>query len=221
MTSANYAPLTSSSTNNPQGADLSGRLAAFAQANGAQFYPYAMEQPLPGVIFRDAKGRPRPSQAAGNIVRFPGPPLVEIANSMYAVPLHITVLTRVTRAWGYAALQLASPLPALLVESDRARAAQELPVPKGAEAVALQGSYGRFGLYASGPARAFADALLTREVLDALDDGGLAFDLEVCEGWLFLYAPGQLATSDPGVWQRVFGVLDVLRASPALGGPPA
>ncbi|WP_307217844.1 hypothetical protein [Microbacterium sp. SORGH_AS_0888] len=218
MTSANYAPLTTSPTNNPQATDLSSRLAAFAQANGAEFYPVAMTQPLPGVIFRDAKGRPRPSQAAGNIVRFPGPPLVEVANAMYAVPLHITVLTRVTRAWGYAAMQLPAPRPWLLVESARAQAVQGLPVPKGLQPVTLGGSHGRFEVYAPGAAGTVAEALLTREVLDALDDDASpALDLEVSEGWVFLYAPGRLATTDPTLWQRLFGVLDLLRTHPALG----
>ncbi|MDF2919661.1 MAG: acetyl-CoA carboxylase, carboxyltransferase component, partial [Microbacterium sp.] len=55
----------------------------FAEANGAQFWPLVLDQPLPGVVFRDAAGRPRQMQGAGRIVRFPGDPEIEIANSAF------------------------------------------------------------------------------------------------------------------------------------------
>lgn len=211
-----FSPLTNPTVDDPQLSDLGRRLASFAHANGGELYLIAQAQPLPGVIFRDEGDRPRPSQMAGNIVRFAGPPMIEVGNAMYMQAHHVTVLTRSARRWGYAALQLQASLPPLLLESARAHAELALPTATDASSPTLAGSHGQFTLTAPPESAALAREMLTPAVLDALDDGARGFDLEVSGGWLFLYSPGELSTADPATWQRTFGALDALRQSPAL-----
>jgi len=59
----------------------------------------------------------------------------------------------------------------------------------------------------------WAQAVVTEEIVDLLDQDGLPLDLEIAEGWLFLYRPGRLSVPDPLVWRRVFGILDALDVS--------
>jgi len=197
----------------------------FAEANGAQFQPLVLGQPLPGVVFRDATGAPRPMQGAGRIVRFPGEPEIEIANSAFPYAIELNVMSS---AWGYAAVRLSHPAPALLVETGSARAVRLLPAtPTAAETLTFEN-----GTQAHVDARAvdWARGILSPDLLALLDDAELPFDLEIVEGWLFLYSPRQLAGGDPRVWRRTLGVVaavhDAVEAADgaravASGAPPA
>ena len=53
----------------------------------------------------------------------------------------------------------------------------------------------------------WARGILSPDLLALLDDAELPFDLEIVEGWLFLYSPRQLAGGDPRVWRRTLGVV--------------
>ncbi|KTS07697.1 hypothetical protein [Microbacterium testaceum] len=178
----------------------------FAEANGAQFWPLVLDQPLPGVVFRDPAGRPRQMQGAGRIVRFPGDPEIEIANSAFQYAIELNVMSS---AWGYAAVRLSRPAPALLVETASARAIRLLPsTPTAAETLTLGNGT---EVHVDARAADWARGILRSDVLDLLDDAELPFDLEIVEGWLFLYSPRQLAVGDPRVWRRALGVVAAVR----------
>ena len=55
----------------------------FASENGWQYFTHAVDQQLPGVVFREVDGQARFSQRAVNIVRIPGDPMVEVGDSFY------------------------------------------------------------------------------------------------------------------------------------------
>ncbi|BAJ75508.1 acetyl-CoA carboxylase, carboxyltransferase component [Microbacterium testaceum StLB037] len=173
----------------------------FAEANGARFWPLMMDQPLPGVVFRDATGASRHLQGAGRIVRFPGEPEIEIANSGFQHAIDLNVMSS---GWGYAAVRPSRPAPALLVETASARAVRLLPaIPTAAETLTLGGAEA----YVDARAAHWARGILRPDLLALLDDPGLPFDLEIVEGWLFLYSPRQLSVADPRVWRRTLGVV--------------
>lgn len=174
----------------------------FAEANGARFWPLMLDQPLPGVVFRDATGAPRPLQGAGRIVRFPGEPEIEIANSGFQYAIDLNVMSS---GWGYAAVRLSRPAPALLVETASARAIRLLPAtPTGAETLTLGNGA---EVHVDGRAAGWARGILGPDILALLDDAELPFDLEIVDGWLFLYSPRQLSVGDPRVWRRTLGVV--------------
>ncbi|KTR93701.1 hypothetical protein NS220_11450 [Microbacterium testaceum] len=178
----------------------------FAEANGAQFQPLVLDQPLPGVVFRDPVGRPRQMQGAGRIVRFPGDPGIEIANSAFQYTIDLNVLSS---TWGYAAVRLSRPAPALLVETASARAVRLLPSTPTAGVTLTLGNDSE--VHVDPRAAGWARGILRPDILDLLDDAELPFDLEIVDGWLFLYSPRQLAVGDPRVWRRALGVMAAVR----------
>lgn len=184
----------------------------FAEDNGWPYYPLAVRQPLPGVVFRERDGNPRFMQRSVNIVRIPGPPLTEIGNSFYA---EIAVGNQFTRSWGYVALELETPAPPLVLVNQRLAPRSPLPSLPDVTPMPFK-NQDRFLLYADPDAFAWADWLFDDEMQTLLDDGSLGFHVEIAGGSLFLYAPHPLAVPDPAVWQRLLTLIGALRAR--LGG---
>ncbi len=188
---------------------------AFAVTNGWEYYLGTGSQPLPGVLFRDERGNARHLQRAGNLVRIPGPPLVEIGNCAYSYTVNLNVFS-VT--WGYVACALTDPSPELVVETSNARRTRELPaLPVGAAQVAL-GDEGT--AHISTESVAWAQTTFDPQLVRLLNDPSLPFDVQVSQGWLFLYCPAELSVADPVVWQRTFAVLEAVRAAIAAAPPP-
>lgn len=184
---------------------------AFAVTNGWEYYIGTGSQPLPGVLFRDERGKPRQLQRSGNIVRIPGPPLVEVGNCAYSYTVNLNIFS-VT--WGYLAGILTVPAPAVVVETTNARRARELPaLPVGAAHVPLGAEGGDGIAYVAPEAGGWAQAAFGPELTRLLNDPLLPFDVEIAEGWLFLYCPSELSVPDPLVWQRAFTVLEAVRTS--------
>ncbi|MCM3502919.1 hypothetical protein M3667_13670 [Microbacterium sp. P26] len=197
-------------------------VSAFAAANGWQYFVGAGSQPFPGVVFRDDRGRSRQLQRAGDIVRVPGPAALEIGNSASSFTVN---LNQFSVEWGYAAVRLPFATPGLIVETARARAETPLPALPGVSPSPIAGRPDAGSVYVAPEHAAWAAAVVTPE-LGALLTDDLAFDLEIVDGWLFLYHPGRLSVPDPAVWQRVFAVLEVVgrslaTAAPALPALPA
>lgn len=184
----------------------------FAEANGAQFWPLTTGQPLPGVIFRDEAGTPRHMQAAGRVVRFPGEPQIEIGNAVFLSSIDLNVMGS---GWGYGAVRLSAPTPALLVETANARAERLLPATPTAMAPLAFG--GETHVYVDPRATPWARGILPPGILALLDQADLPFDLEIVDGWLFLYSPRQLAVGDPRVWRRTLGVVAAVREAVERG----
>ena len=181
---------------------------AFAVTNGWEYYLGTGPQPLPGVLFRDERGNARQLQRAGNLVRIPGPPLIEIGNCAYAYTVNLNVFS-VT--WGYVACVLTTTAPDLVVETSNARRAKDLPArPVGVAQVAL-GDEGT--AHVAAESAAWAQKVFDPSLVRLLDDPALPFDVQISQGWLFLYCPAELSVTDPAVWQRTFAVLEAVRAA--------
>lgn len=206
------------------------RVAAFARANGWQYFPAVPGQQLPGVVFREPDGEPRTSQVASWVVRMPGPPFFEVGNSAY---MEVVQLGPFAVTWGYAAAQLPAPTPHVIVTVPGAadlpslppaqwRAAQPgaAPTQPGA-APAQPGGQNIPQVYAAPAAQPWALRVFTPQVLGLLAGPGVPLSVELREGWLFLYTPGKLSTTDPGMWQRVFTVRAALHAALSSAGAPA
>ena len=193
---------------------------AFAVTNGWEYYVGTGGQSLPGVVFREASGRSRKLQRAGNIVRIPGSPLIEVGNSAYSVTVNLNLMSI---TWGYVAVPLNTPLPPLVVESARARELSPLPsLPVGAAQVPFGGADAALVGHIAPAAADWLRTVLTPELVALLDGPRLPVNVEVAEGWLFLYAPHELSTPDPAVWERAFTVLDaVSKAFGTDAGAPA
>lgn len=203
---------------------------SLAAANGWEYFTHAAAQPLPGVIFREPNGKPRFMQSAVNIVRLAGPPSIEIGNTVY---LETAVGNQFAQNWGYAAVHTGRALPALVVEADRNRRVSALPsAPRGAVETRWGEPDREVVLHADPSATAWARAVFTPELCALLDDGILAFDVELSDGWVFLYTPGRLATPDPDIWDRILGTITAIverldaatpapSATPVAPAPPA
>lgn len=189
----------------------------FAEVNGWQYFTHATEQPLPGAVFRATDGTARYMQRAVNIVRLPGEPMIEAGDSAYNSTVQMNVFSE---NWGYVAVQIGGALPSVLAEVDRLRAIRAVPsMPAGAEHRTV-GERGRgVTVHRRAQDAAWVDGVFTDDVCAALDDGSVGFDVELAPGWLFFYTPGSLRAVDPAVWQRVFALIDLLRAR--IAGTPA
>jgi hypothetical protein len=193
---------------------------AFAVSNGWEYFVGTGAQSLPGIVFRDARGRSRKLQRAGNIVRLPGSPFIEVGNAAYSIAVNLNLMSL---TWGYVALQLSAPLPPLVAESARARALSPLPsLPEGGVQVTLTEADSMVVVHTSPAAEEWVRTAFTARLVALLDDPRLPLNIEVADGWLFLYAPSELSTPDPAVWERAFSALgEVAAAFGANAGVPA
>lgn len=185
-------------------------VSAFATENGWEYFLHATEQPLPGVVFRDATGRSRFLQRAADIVRAPGAAGLEVGNSAYTYTVQ---MNQISAEWGYAAVRLPRVVPALIVETRSARAERPLPALPDLAPRAIGVDSDRAALYVAPENAGWAQTVVTAEIVGLLDQEGLPLDLEISEGWVFLYRPGRLAVPDPLVWRRVLGILDAVGRS--------
>ncbi|MBZ4487286.1 hypothetical protein LQ938_00510 [Microbacterium sp. cx-55] len=205
LPSADYRPLLDPPFRDPNLKPDAQAIQAFAVTNGWEYYVGSGPQSLPGIVFRDARGRSRKLQRAGNIVRIPGSPLIEIGNSAYSVAVNLNLMSI---TWGYVAVPLRTPLPPFLLESERARTRSPLPaLPDGVTTLRLTGADAAVTAHVAPAAADWLRAVVAPELASLLDDPHLPIDVEVAEGWLLLYAPVELSTPDPAVWQRAFAVL--------------
>lgn len=190
-----------------------------AEANGWEYLTHATQQALPGAVFRETNGTARFMQRAVNIVRISGPTPIEVGTSAYT---EIAVGNQFTQYWAYVAVHLGVLLPAVVAEPDRLRARSAIPsVPAGAEP-ATRGPAGRtVQVHRLARDAAWVDEVFTPEVCAELDDGRVAFDVELTPGWVFLYVPDPAATTDPAVWARMFRVIDALLARIAAAPAPS
>lgn len=68
----------------------------------------------------------------------------------------------------------------------------------------------RFSLYALTEHHEDARALFNPELLRRLQESPGLFDIEVVDDWIFVYAPGQIVTTDPNTWSWAASVTDAL-----------
>ncbi len=95
-----FAALTDPPTRDPRLKRDAQAVSAFAAANGWEYEIGSGAQPLPGVVFRDDRGRPRHVQRAGDIVRVPGPAGLEVGNSAYSFVVNLNQFSGGTPRYG-------------------------------------------------------------------------------------------------------------------------
>ncbi|TQL48428.1 hypothetical protein FB562_1522 [Homoserinimonas aerilata] len=183
------------------------RRTRFAAANGLVYVAASAAPSYPGVIFgigssRQATGGYRRADASG----------LDISGYRYTTG---SDKNKTTHNWGYVALRLPRKLPHMLLDARSNNGifgASNLPISFSRNQVlSLEGDFDRyFTLYC--PAEYERDALyvFTPDLMARLIDESAAFDVEIIDDWMFLYAHGGIDIDDPAIMQRVFTILDTV-----------
>lgn len=186
------------------------RLASFAAANGMSYVPSVSDPGLPGMIFDEGHSR-----RAEDLVRGEQPRFVEFANYQYTTG---SGKNSTTHRWGYVAIRLDVPLPNIVLDA-QANNFWGTNLPERfakTQRLSLEGDFDRhFALYCPQGYERDALYLFTPDIMQRFIDHAAAFDVEIVDDWLFLYAKDrQITTLDPAVWARLFetvgAVLDKL-----------
>lgn len=181
------------------------RLKRFATANGFNFVPTSPSMEYPGTVF--GLGRDRTGYDS---LQSTGRRSVELGSYRYTTGSGKH--RRVSR-WGYVAVALDRPVPHLLLDA-RANDGvfSSLPAVFDRDQVlSLEGDFDRhFRLYA--PAEYERDALyvFTPDLMALLIDEAGAWDIELVDRWLFLYAPDPIDALDADAWRRALRVADLV-----------
>ena len=180
------------------------RLAGFASANAMSYLPELKDPQLPGMLFDLGHGR-----IATDLVRGASPRFVEFANFKYTTG---SGKESQTHEWGYIAIRLDVPLPNIVLDaqSNNGFFGSNLPANyDGHQRLSLEGDFDRsFALYCPAGYERDALYLFTPDIMARFMDSASAFDVEIVDDWLFLYAQNrQVTTLDPAVWAQMFGTV--------------
>lgn len=186
----------------------------FAAANGLVYVHEITAPAYPGVIFGVGEGR----RTTGSYRRVTGPGLevgLELGGYRYTTG---SGKNKSTVTWGYAALRLPRRLPHMVLDArgnNGLFSASSLPLSFSRDQVlSLEGDFDRyFTLYCSAAYERDALYVFTPDLMALLIDESAAFDVEIVDDWMFLYARGGLALEQPAVVQRVFRILDTVGAT--------
>ncbi|WP_336628121.1 MULTISPECIES: hypothetical protein [unclassified Microbacterium] len=207
------------------------RLAGFAAANGMGYLPRLADPQLPGMIFSLGHGREATDLVRGTVPRF-----AEFANFRYTTG---SGKNSQTHDWGYIAIKLDVPLPNIVLDAQANNGffGTNLPAAyQGHQRLSLEGDFDRyFALYCPEGYEQDALYLFTPDIMARFMDTASAFDVEIVDDWLFLYAQNRpVSTLDPAVWAQMFGAVGAvitklqqwarwrderLRAAGAASGP--
>lgn len=182
------------------------RLDAFAAANGMTYLP-ALENPqLPGLIFDTGD-----SAIALDLVVRHGRVPVTVANYRYTTARN---KRRNRNRWGYVAVKLGVELPHIVLDAtgNNSLGRSNLPVSFAKQQrLALEGDFDRyFSLYCPVGYEADALYLFTPDVMAGFIDRVAELDVEIIDGYIFLYSHNDLATLDPDTWVWLFAVIDTV-----------
>ncbi|MDQ1206472.1 hypothetical protein [Microbacterium sp. SORGH_AS_0862] len=184
------------------------RLNGFADANGFTYEPYAPAPPLPGVIFT------RPGQSSAfvtDILRRRAGYALEIGNHTCTTG---SGRSTSTYRWGYAAMRLPVALPRIVLDAhgNNTIGRPRLPIAFAKnQRLSLEGDFDRFfTLYCPDGYETDALYLFSPDTMAVFVDEAARLDVELVDDYLFLYYPGQLATLDPALWERLLTTVDAL-----------
>ncbi|WP_460740624.1 hypothetical protein [Microbacterium neimengense] len=184
------------------------RLNGFAEANGFTYEPYAPAPPLPGMIFT------RPGQSSAfvtDILRRRQGYALEIGNHTCTTG---SGRSTSTYRWGYAAMRLPVALPHIVLDAhgNNAIGRPRLPIAFAKDQrLSLEGDFDRFfTLYCPEGYETDALYLFSPDTMAVFVDEAARLDVELVDDYLFLYFPGQLATLDPALWERLLTTVDAL-----------
>lgn len=189
------------------------RISRFAAANGLTPLPLVPDPPQYGMIFGLGSHR-----LATGVVRMHTAYSVEFGNHRYLLEpddenSH-SIRSRMHR-WGYIAISLDVPLPHIVLDARRNDKPfrSNLPFdPAKDQRLSLEGDVDRhFTLYCPSGYEADALYLFSPDVLAHLIDAAEDFDVEIIEDRLYLYSGRDVSTTDPGRWERVIGIAQVVQ----------
>lgn len=182
------------------------RLDSFANANGMIYLPALENPPLPGLIFGLGD-----SAVALDTVMTRGHLPITIANYRYTTASN---KNRGRNRWGFAALNLGIDLPHIVLDAtgNNSLGRSNLPTAyAGTQRLALEGDFDRhFSLYCPVGYEADALYLFTPDVMATFIDEVAELDVEIVDGYVFLYSHKDLATLDPDTWIWLFSVADTI-----------
>ncbi|MBS1675263.1 MAG: hypothetical protein JSS74_15010 [Actinobacteria bacterium] len=183
------------------------RLSGFAAANAMTYLPELKDPQLPGMLFDLGHGR-----ISTDLVRGSAPRFVEFANYRYTTG---SGKNSQTHDWGYIAIRLTVPLPNIVLDAqgNNGFLGSNLPASYDAhQRLSLEGDFDRyFALYCPAGYERDALYLFTPDIMARFVDSASAFDVEIVDDWLFLYAQNrQVSTLDPAVWAQAFGTVSAM-----------
>lgn len=184
------------------------RLNGFAEANGFTYEPYAPAPPLPGMIFTR---QGQSSSFVTDILRRREGYALEIGNHTCTTG---SGRSTSTYRWGYAAMRLPVALPHIVLDAhgNNAIGRPRLPIAFAKDQrLSLEGDFDRFfTLYCPEGYETDALYLFSPDTMAVFVDEAARLDVELVDDYLFLYFPGQLATLDPALWERLLTTADAL-----------
>ncbi|MBS1908083.1 MAG: hypothetical protein JST33_16305 [Actinobacteria bacterium] len=180
------------------------RLAGFANANAMTYLPELKDPQLPGMLFDLGHSR-----VATDLVRGSAPRFVEFANFRFTTG---SGKESQTHDWGYIAIRLDVPLPNIVLDAQANNGffGSNLPASYAAhQRLSLEGDFDKyFALYCPAGYERDALYLFTPDIMARFMDSASAFDVEIVDDWLFLYAQNRkVSTLDPAVWAQMFGAV--------------
>lgn len=184
------------------------RLNGFAIANGFTYQPYSPAPPLPGMVFT------RPGQSSAfvtDILRRREGYALEIGNHTCTTG---SGRSTTTYRWGYAAMRLPVALPHIVLDAhgNNTIGRPRLPIAFAKnQRLSLEGDFDRyFTLYCPEGYERDALYLFSPDTMAVFVDEAARLDVELVDDYLFLYFPGQLATLDSAMWERLLATVDAL-----------
>ena len=185
------------------------RLETFANANGMIFSPVDHNPYYPGAIFNLGDSR-----KSLNHLRSASDRYLDIGNYQYTTG---SGKNRSTHNWGFMALHLDRRLPNMVLDSKANNGlfgGTNLPAYFDKKQIlSLEGNFNDyFTLYC--PREYERDALyvFTPDLMALLIDNAAPFDVEIVDDWMFVYSARPFPSADPGVYQRLFRIVDTVGA---------
>ena len=184
------------------------RLETFANANGLIFSPMDDNPQYPGAIFNQGDSR-----KALNHLRSASDRFLDIGNYQYTTG---SGKNRSTHNWGFMALHLDRRLPNMVLDSKANNGffGSNLPAYFDKKQIlSLEGNFNEFfTLYC--PREYERDALyvFTPDLMALLIDNAAPFDVEIVDDWMFVYSATPFPSAHPGVYQRLFHIVDTVGA---------
>ena len=185
------------------------RFDQFARANGLVAEPLAPGLMYPGAIFQHGNAR-----AGFDRLHSAGGRTLDLGNYRYTIG---SGDNQRTSTWGYLALQLDRPMPHMLLDSRSNNGlfgTTNLPISVAHnQQLRLEGDFNsHFTLYC--PQEYETDALyvFTPDLMALLIDNAGDFDVEIVDGWMFVYSATPFTMTDPAVLRRLFTIVSTVGA---------
>ncbi|CAN5142131.1 hypothetical protein BH11ACT3_BH11ACT3_18220 [soil metagenome] len=184
------------------------RLDSFGTANGMVFSPADPNPSYPGAIFQLGSSRTSYDHFVSASGRF-----FDMGNFKYTTS---NGKNSTTHTWGFMAFNLDRRLPNMVLDAQANNGffGSNLPASFDKKQVLhLEGDFDRyFTLYC--PQQYERDALyvFTPDLMALLIDNAAPFDVEIVDDWMFVYASQPFSMTWPGVYDRLFRILNTVGA---------